>query len=169
MRKTLTTAFLTFAAVLALAVPTFAQTPGPKAVGGVDVAPPAERADAATNTQHSHSTGATITLTAGPTGGAQGTVYLTGLDISVCENGTGAAAAAPLYITTTGFNGNPQYQVAGGTNNAAMLGWCSPTQTIAFSAPLKAATDGTSPTFVLPTFGSGETVSVNVYYRLGYK
>lgn len=137
-------------------------TPGPTPSGSIGVQLPAERADAATNVQHSHTTGATITITPGAAGTATQYAYITGLDISNCQ-GSAVTAAAPTYITTTGINGNPQYQVGSGP---ATAGTCSPTQVIAFSAPLKSATAGTAVTFVLPAFITNQVISVNVYYRL---
>ncbi len=139
-------------------------TQGPTITGAVPIVQPVERPDVATNVQHSHSTGATLTLTAGPAGSTTGSIYVTGIDISNCQ-GTAVAAAAPTYMTTTGINGSPQYQVGSG---AVLAGSCAPTQTISFTAPLKSATSGTNVTFVLPTFVTNQVVSVNVYYRLGF-
>lgn len=138
---------------------------GPAPPGSTPVVLPVERPDAATNTQHSHSTGATITLSAGTVGGPSQSVYITGIDISNCQGASAVTAATPTYITTTGVNGSPQYQVGSGS---ATAGLCSPTQTIAFTAPLKSASPGTNVTFVMPTFATNQTISVNVYYRLGF-
>lgn len=112
---------------------------------------------AATNTQHSHTSAATITLTAA---GSQ-SIYITGIDITNCA-GTTVTAATPLFITTTGLTGSPQYMV--GTNGTA--GMCNPATMIAFGHPLKSQTPGTNVTLVLPTFTTQQTVSVNVYYYL---
>lgn len=156
---------LTICFTLAFTAMVFGQaTQGPTSPGAVPIAPPAERADAATLIQHSHSSAGTITLSAGPAGTATGSIYVTGLDISNCQ-GSAVTAAAPTYITTTGLNGSPQYQVGSGP---ATAGTCTPTSVISFSAPLKSATSGTNVTFVLPSFIANQTVSVNVYYRLGY-
>lgn len=139
-------------------------TPGPAITGGVAVVNAVERADSATNVQHSHTTGATITLSAGLVGGPNQSIYITGLDISNCQ-GTAVTAAAPTYITTTGINGSPQYQVGSGP---ATAGTCTPTSVITFTAPLKNATPGTNVTFVLPAFITNQVISANIYYRLGY-
>lgn len=139
-------------------------TPGPTPPNGVPVVGTVERADAATNTQHSHATGVTLTLTAGAAGTATQSIYVTGIDISNCQ-GTAVTAAAPTYITTTGLNGNPQYQIGSGP---ATAGTCSATSSVQFTAPLKSATPGTNVTFILPSFITNQVVSVNVYYRLGY-
>lgn len=139
-------------------------TQGPTPPGAVAVVNPVERADSATNAQHSHSTGATITLTAGAAGTNTQSIYITGIDISNCE-GAAVTAAAPTYITTTGINGSPQYQIGSGP---ATAGTCSIASPPAFTAPVKNATPGTNVTFVLPTFVTNQVVSVNVYYRLGY-
>lgn len=161
MRRVFASLFL----LLGLSSAAFAQaTQGPTPPGAVGVALPAERSDAATNVQHSHTTGATITLTAGTPGGPQQSIYVTGLDISNCQ-GSAVTAAAPTYITTTGINGSPQYQVGSGS---ATAGLCTPTSVLTFTAPLKSATPGTNITFILPSFITNQVVSVNVYYRLGY-
>jgi hypothetical protein len=159
---------LLYAALLTL-LPTLvlAQgTAGPTPPGAVAVVLPAERSDAATSVQHSHTTGATMTLTAGAIGSPSQSIYITGIDISNCEGATTVTVANPTYITTTGINGSPQYQVGSGPGTAP--GVCSPTQSITFSAPLKSQTPGTSVTIVMPAFITNQTVSVNVYYRLGY-
>jgi hypothetical protein len=118
------------------------------------------RADprSATAAGHSHTSAATITLT--PTAGLY--VYITGLDISNCEGATTVAVANPTYITTTNLTGSPQYQVGSGPGTSP--GVCSPASEFAFAAPLKAAAVTTAVTFVLPTFITNQTVSVNVYW-----
>lgn len=137
--------------------------PTPPGALGVVVLP-VERSDAAAAVGHSHTTGATITISAGTAGSPTQSVYITGLDISNCQ-GTAVTAAAPTYITTTGLNGSPQYQVGSGP---ATAGTCTPTSVINFTAPLKSATPGTNVTFVLPSFITNQVISVNVYYRLAY-
>lgn len=163
-RATLLAAIVTL--VLGCATQAFAQAQaGPVPPGALGtVVLPVERSDAATNVQHSHTTGATITLPAGAAGTNTQTIYITGLDISNCQ-GTAVTAAAPTYITTTGLNGAPQYQVGSGP---ATAGTCTPTSVLNFTAPLKSATPGTNVTFVLPAFVTNQVVSVNVYYRLGF-
>lgn len=138
---------------------------GPAPPGATSVVLPVERPDAATNVQHSHSSAATITLSAGAVGGPSQSIYIVGIDISNCQGASAVAAANPTYITTTGVNGSPQYQIGSG---AVAAGACAPTQTISFSAPIKSASPGTNVTFVMPSFITNQTVSVNVYYRLGY-
>lgn len=151
--------------ILSFSTISFAQaTPGPAPAGAVTVVSTVERADAATNVQHSHTTGATITLTSGLVGSPSQSIYVTGLDISNCQ-GTAVTAAAPTYMTTTGINGSPQYQIGSGP---ATAGTCSPTSVITFSAPLKSQTPGTNITFVLPSFITNQVISVNVYYRFGF-
>lgn len=151
--------------ILLLPASLYAQgTAGPTPAGAVTVVSPVERADSATNVAHSHTTGATITLSAGSAGGPTQSIYVTGLDISNCQ-GTAVTAAAPTYITTTGLNGSPQYQVGSGP---ATAGTCTPTSVIMFSAPLKSQTPGSNITFIMPAFITNQVVSVNVYYRLGY-
>lgn len=109
---------------------------------------------------HSHTSAATITLTAAP----NQFIYVTGLDVSNCQGTVIAAAAAPTYITTTGLTGSPQYQIGSGPTVA---GTCSPTSTFAFATPLRSTTAGTNVTFVLPTFITNQVVSANVYYYIG--
>lgn len=158
-------ALLVATALLLLPIAAHAQaTPGNAPPGAVLTVGTVERADAANLVQHSHTTGATLTITVGSTGSSTQTAYITGLDISNCQ-GTAVTAAAPTYITTTGINGNPQYQVGSGP---ATAGTCTPTSSIQFTAPLKNATPGTNVTFVLPAFITNQVVSVNVYYRLGF-
>ena len=150
-----------------LAAPLWAQgTPGPTPPGAVVTVSPVERPDSATNVQHSHSTGATLTLTAGAAGTSSQSIYITGLDISNCESTTGVTAAVPTYITTTGISGSPQYQL--GSGPATAPGLCTPVSVINFTAPLKSSTPGTNVTFVLPAFAANQVVSLNVYYRLGW-
>lgn len=162
MKKILFSLFLTLALLPGVA---HAQaTPGVGVPGAVDVRLPAERADVSNLVQHTHTTGTTLTLTAGAAGGPQQHIYINAIEISDCE-GTAVTAAAPTFITTTGINGNPQYMVGSGP---ATAGTCTPTPIINFATPLQNATPGTSVTFVLPSFITNQVVSVNVYYRLGY-
>lgn len=138
---------------------------GPTPPGSLGtVVSPVERSDSATNVQHSHSSGATITLTAGSAGTNTQSIYITGLDITNCAGASAVTAAAVAFITTTGLNGSPQYMFGSGTTAGTC--WTSPTPS--FTAPLKSATPGTNVTFVLPAFATNQTLSVNVYYRLGY-
>lgn len=120
-----------------------------------------QRLDAALAAQHSHTSAATVTLAAPP----GQFIYVTGIDISNCEGATTVTVANPTYITTTGLNGSPQYQVGSGPGTAP--GVCSPMSVISFSTPLKSQTAGTNVTFVLPTFITNQTVSLNVYYTTG--
>src|SRR5881409_346059 len=146
-----------FCLALALTASAMAQaTSGPAVNGAIPVVNSVERADAATAAAHSHTSAATITISPGPAGSLTQSVYITGIDISNCQNAA-VTAAAPTYITTTGFNGSPQYQVGSGP---ATAGLCSPS-VINFTAPLKSQTPGTNVTFVLPTFITNQTVSVN--------
>jgi hypothetical protein len=118
----------------------------------------ATRPDSATAVGHSHTTGATITLT--PTAGQF--VYVTGLDISNCQTTTGVTPAAPTYITTTNITGAPQYQL--GTGALTAPGTCTPTSVMEFSTPVRSAAVTTAVTFVLPAFATNQVVSVNVYW-----
>lgn len=147
-------ALIVVGAVLAIAVLLLAQT----GVPGTLIQASPTHMDAATNVQHSHTSAATITLTAS---GSQ-SIYITALDITNCA-GTTVTAATPLFITTTGLTGAPQYMV--GTNGTA--GMCNPSSMLAFGGqPLKSQTPGTNVTLVLPTFTTQQTISVNVYYYL---
>jgi hypothetical protein len=127
--------------VLALAAPGIAQEGAPAQLAA-----------------HSHTSGATITLTTFP----NQSVYVTGIDITNCQ-GTAVTAAAPTFITTTGLNGSPQYMVGSGP---AAAGTCTPTASVSFARPIKSQTPGTNVTFVLPAFVTNQTVSVNVYYYI---
>lgn len=107
-------------------------------------------------TGHSHTSAATITLTAT----ALQFLYITGIEISNCATGTAVVAAAPTYITTTNLNGAPQYQVGSGVT----AGLCQPVHFTPFASPLRSQTAGTNVTVVLPTFATNQVISVNVYY-----
>lgn len=150
---------LVFALAL-LATPVRAQSTGDTTATRVQQS--AQRLDAAVQVQHSHTSAATLTLTVP---GDQ-FVYITAIDISNCEGGTTVAVANPTYITSTGINGSPQYQIGSGPGTAP--GVCSPMPIMNFSTPLRSQTAGTNVTFVLPTFATNQTVSVNVYYRTGF-
>lgn len=130
---------------------------------------PSWHADAATLTQHSHTTSATITLTAAGGGCGSCFVYIVGLDIQNCQ-GTAVTPAAPTFITTTGLgtvgSTSPQYMLASG---AASAGSCVPVQVNLPPGGLRSAVAGTNVTFVLPAFVTNQVVSVNVLYYLGAK
>lgn len=110
----------------------------------------------ATSVVHSHTTGATLTLT--PTAGQY--VYITGIDIQNCATGTAVTAAAPTYITTTNITGAPQYQIGSGVT----AGDCQPVTVSGLSSPLRSTAISTAVTFVLPAFATNQVVSVNVYW-----
>ena len=130
--------------------------------GGVKSEISATRQDAATSAGYSRTTGATITLT--PTSGQF--VYITGIDISNCAGAAAVVPAAPTYITTTNLTGAPQYQAGTGLATTG-AGTCQPPIAVSFSSPLKATVITTSVTFVLPTFATNQTISVNVYWYSG--
>lgn len=144
--------------VLTVAAGLWAQSTGD--VSATKVQFSAQHLDWATAAAHSHTTAATVTITAAPAM----FIYVTGLDVSNCETGTAVGAAAPTYITTTGLTGAPQYQIGSGPVAA---GTCSPTSSFAFATPIKSTTAGTNVTFVLPTFIANQIVSLNVYYYIG--
>lgn len=126
-------------------------------IGGTQTAQQAQHYDAATNVSYSRTSAATITIT--PPGGQF--VYITALDISNCAGASAVTAAAPTYITTTNISGNPQYQLGSGVT----AGLCTTVALPAFNVGgLKSAAAGTAVTFVLPTFATNQTASVNVYY-----
>jgi len=159
--------FLSICFLLVVSASAFAQaTSGPTAPGAVAVVNAVERSDSATNVCHTHATGVTCTLTAGAAGTSTQSIYITGIDVGNCEGATTVTVANPTYITTTGINGSPQFQVGSGPGTSP--GVCSPISNISFTAPLKSATPGTNVTFVMPSFITNQTVSLNVYYRLGY-
>ena len=137
-----------------LAAPAFGQTNIPPATA---VQQSGQRLDAGIQVQHTHA--ASTTLTATPPSGQY--VYWTGLDISNCV-GTAATAAAPVYVTTTGFTGSPQWQVGSGS----VAGVCTDSQPtgFAYTSPFKSTTAGTAVTWVSPAFSNTQVVSINVYY-----
>lgn len=116
---------------------------------------------ASTGTAHSHTTGATITITVPE---SNKFAYITAIDISNCQGAAAVTPAAPTYITTTNLTGAPQYQVGSGP---ATAGTCSQTSIINFATPLKSTTAGTNVTFVLPAFITNQVLSVNVYFFFG--
>lgn len=125
--------------------------------GGTQTAQQAQHFDAATNVSHSHTSAATITIT--PPGGQY--VYITALDLSNCAGATAVGAAAPTYITTTNISGLPQYQLGSGVT----AGLCTSVPTPALNVGgLRSQAAGTAVTFVLPTFATNQTASLNVYY-----
>lgn len=118
----------------------------------------ATHADAASAVAHSHTSAATITLQ----NQTSGYIYITAIEITNCA-GTTVTAATPLFITTTGVTGSPQYMV--GTNGTA--GMCNPASVISIgNGGLRQAAASTNVTFVLPTFTTQQTVSVNIYYYI---
>jgi hypothetical protein len=136
----------------------FVLVSGADAQQGASVQMSGSRNDAATAVGHSHTSAATITLT--PVTGQY--VYITGIDLMNCEGGTTVAVANPTFITTTNLTGSPQYMIGSGPGTAP--GVCSPTAALEFTAPLRAAVVTTAVTFVLPTFITNQTVSMNVYW-----
>jgi hypothetical protein len=136
---------LSLAAVLLLAAGAVAQTSTQQSPTDLT---------AATQVAHSHSTGATITVT--PPAGQY--VYVTGIDLSNCATTT-ITPATPVTITTTGFTGTWTLYVGTG----ATAGLCQP-QEIAWTRPVKSAAPGTAVTFVLPTFTTNQVIGMNVYY-----
>ena len=109
-------------------------------------------------------TATTTTLTPG----AGNYVYLTGIDVQACAGSTAVTAAAPTYITVTGFTGNPQWQVGSGGASitgrpGTGAGGCTTTVT-AFTGMLKSATPGTAVVFTTPTLATNQTTNVNLFY-----
>lgn len=143
--------------VLLLLFPTIAL-----AQSGSSVQLSGSRNDAATAVGHSHTSAATITLT--PTSGQF--VYITGLDVSNCSGAAAVTAAAATYVTTTNITGAPQYQVGTGLPVTG-LGTCQPTHVVYFTGPVRSSVVTTAVTFVLPTFATNQTISVNVYWYSG--
>lgn len=107
---------------------------------------------------HSHTSAATITVPAPPD--SLQFVYIIGIDITNCAGASAVTAAAPTFITTTNLSGAPQYALGSGVT----AGQCTATPSVAFTNTLRATTAGAAVTFILPTFATNQTVSVNVYY-----
>src|ERR1700682_2128379 len=128
--------FVLIAFLFALSAPGLAQQPLPP--GSTPVAQSQTMLNAATAAVHSHTSAATLTITV-PAGQV---AYITGIDLGQCQN-TAITPAAPLFITTTGLAGAPQYIVGTGS---ATAGLCSPMSIMAFSTPLKSQTPGTNVT-----------------------
>lgn len=153
-------AVFTLIALLASARIAAAQQPVP--AGSTPVTQSTTILTAASAAVHSHSTGATLTITVP----ANMFAYITGWDLSNCQTTTGVTAAAPTYITTTGIAGSPQFQLGSGAATAP--GTCAPTYVVSLAQPVKSQTAGTNVTFVLPAFATNQVVSMNVFYYLGF-
>ena len=90
-------------------------------------------------------------------------VYVTGMDIENCASGSNVTAAAQTAITTTNLNG-VQWQIGVGP----LAGTCAPVPTNVGPTGLKSQNPGAAVTFVVPTFGTNQTLRLNVYYYFGY-
>jgi hypothetical protein len=140
-----------------LGAPAFAQAPSV----------PAWHKDASTLVQHSHTTGATITLPASGLGCQNCFVYVDGIDIANCAGASAVTAAAPTFITTTNLAVQgataPQYMLGSGV----AAGLCQPSPVVQLPhGGIHSAVAGTAVTFVLPAFAANQVVSVTVYYHL---
>lgn len=103
----------------------------------------------------SSSTGATITMT--PATGQF--VHIVGITIDNCAGASAVTAAAPIFVTSTNFNGMT-FEV--GTGVAA--GLCQPTAYLNVAPNAIRATASGASTVVLPTFKTNQTVTVNVFW-----
>ncbi len=73
-------------------------------------------------------------------------VYITEIDLSACQDGTGGTAVTNLAWTSTGITGAPQWQVS----IVSTANICMPARTITFATPLKSSTPGVAATIVSP-------------------
>ena len=104
--------------------------------------------------------GAVGTITITPPAGQY--VYICEVDTLECNGASAITAAAPLFVTTTGLGGNPQYMVPVGP---ATAGVCMPAQIYLYpNGALKSAASGTNVTFVGPTAVTNQTINLNVVY-----
>lgn len=130
---------LMFVAIFNKPAPVKAQSYGatPVQISGV-------RGDAATKFCTTTATVASqVTCTLTPSGSNY--IYLTSLDLMVCQNAT-ATANTNLTFTTTNITGSPVFQ----ESLAATVNTCTPVHSIPLATPLKSQTPGTAVTIVSP-------------------
>lgn len=84
-----------------------------------------------------------VTCTMTPPAGQY--VYITSIDLMVCQNAT-STANTNLTFTTTNISGSPVFQ----ESLAAVANTCTPQHTLSFPVPLKSQTSGTAVTIVSP-------------------
>src|SRR6185437_2408244 len=96
-----------------------------------------------------------VTATMTPSGSNY--VYITGIDLMVCQNGT-ATANTNLTFTSTNITGSPVWQ----ESLAATANLCAPVHTIPLVTPLKSSTPGTAVTIVSPAAQTNTAFTVTV-------
>jgi hypothetical protein len=110
------------------------------------------------NKQATNAAVGTITIT--PPAGQF--VYICEVDTMECNGASAVTAAAPLFLTTTGLGGNPQYMIPIGPATAGMCQQGGPYMYP--NGALKSAQAGTNVTFVGPTAVTNQTININVVY-----
>ena len=116
--------------------------------------------DACNAVANNHTSGSTTTIT--PPGNYY--VYICAVDLQNCE-GAAVTPATPLYITTTGFTGLPEFLVGSGP---AVSGTCSQALALNFSpGSFQSSTPGAAVTFVMPAFVGSQLINLNVWYFTG--
>lgn len=96
-----------------------------------------------------------LTTTLTPSGANY--VYISWIDLMVCQNAT-STVATNVSFTSTNITGSPAWQFS----LAATANLCTPTRVITFATPLKSATPGVAVTIVPPTAATNTAYSVNV-------
>ena len=96
-----------------------------------------------------------VTCTMTPPAGQY--VYITSIDLMVCQNGT-STANSNLTFTTTNISGAPIFQESLG----AVANTCAPQHTIALPVPLKSAAPGTAVTIVSPAAQTNTAFTITV-------
>lgn len=99
-----------------------------------------------------------VTCTMTPSGG--NSVYITSIDLMVCQNAT-STINTNLTFTTTNITGSPIFQ----ESLAATANLCTPVHTIVFPTGLKSSTQGVAATIVSPaaTAQTAFTISASWY------
>jgi hypothetical protein len=133
----------------------------------------ATRFDAGTNvgfTQAAVGSSSVVTIT--PPGGQY--VYLTGIGIDVCQNGTGAAITN-LNVTSTGIVGTPSWSFSSpsalntcavGSNSGGVGLQNGTTVKETFAVPLRSSAPGTNVVLTSPTTAQVQ-YTIRAYYYVG--
>ena len=120
-----------------------------------------QRLDAATKfCTTTASVGSQVTCTMTPSGSNY--VYITSIDLMVCQNGT-ATANTNLTFTTTNITGAPVFQ----ESLPATINTCTPVHTLPLVTPLKSSTPGTAVTIVSPASQTNTAFTITASWYEG--
>jgi hypothetical protein len=96
-----------------------------------------------------------VTCTMTPSGG--NSVYISSIDLMVCQNAT-SGANTNLTFTTTNITGSPVFA----ESLPATANTCTPQHTIVLPTPLKSSTQGTAVTIVSPAAQAQTAFTITV-------